>query len=101
MATPESNAGVAGYTRTGKALSGRQRHVVAMMASGHSMKEVGRRLGITPRTVAFHKYDAMKTQGWRSNAELLAFALSEGLLERRRPGSPAAANPDRRWWPRS
>ena len=75
MATNEPSAGCAG-------LSSRQRDVITLLARGYPMKEIAHRLGITPRTVAFHKYDAMQRQGWRSNADLFAFALSEGLLER-------------------
>jgi DNA-binding CsgD family transcriptional regulator len=44
------------------------------------MKSVARRLGITPRTVAFHKYHAMDALGLKGNAALVDFAIRNGLL---------------------
>src|SRR5262249_31750722 len=41
------------------ALSARQREVLQLLAEGHTMKEIGRLLKITARTVAFHKYTMM------------------------------------------
>jgi DNA-binding NarL/FixJ family response regulator len=57
-------------------LTSRQREVLKLLAEGLSMKEVARRLEITPRTVAFHKYNLMDQHNIRSNAELINFALS-------------------------
>ena len=54
----------------------RQREVLKLLAEGFSMKEVARRLDITPRTVAFHKYTMMDQLNIKSNAELMSFALS-------------------------
>lgn len=61
-------------------LSERQREVLSLLARGMRMKEVARSLGISPRTVAFHKYHAMQANGLQSNAEFIAFALQQGLL---------------------
>jgi DNA-binding CsgD family transcriptional regulator len=44
------------------------------------MKEVAAVLGITPRTVAFHKYRMMESLGIRSSAELVRFAVRSGLV---------------------
>jgi DNA-binding NarL/FixJ family response regulator len=43
------------------------------------MKEVGESLGMTPRTVAFHKYQIMARIGAKSNAELVKYALRNGM----------------------
>ena len=44
------------------------------------MKEVAFILGVTPRTVAFHKYQVMEHLNLRSNAELLQFAIKQCLV---------------------
>jgi DNA-binding NarL/FixJ family response regulator len=61
-------------------ISLREREVLGLLVSGLPMKAVARRLGITPRTVAFHKYKVMETLGLKDNAQLLEFALRHGLL---------------------
>lgn len=60
-------------------LSGRAREVIGLLIRGMSMKQVGRQLGITARTVAFHKYRVMEANGLRNNADLLRFAAAQGL----------------------
>ena len=67
-------------------LSPRQREVLALLVNGLPMKAVAYRLAITPRTVAFHKYRAMEVLGLRDNADLMRFALREGLLTDRLAG---------------
>ncbi len=62
------------------ALSHRELEVLVLLVRGMTMKEAARVLGITPRTVAFHKYKAMKANHLTSNAELMQFALKHGLL---------------------
>lgn len=64
-------------------LSNRELEVLQLLVSGLPMKSVARRLGITPRTVAFHKYRAMKMLGLKGNAELVEFAIEHGLLRGR------------------
>jgi DNA-binding NarL/FixJ family response regulator len=62
------------------ALTPRQREVVALLADGLSMKEAAAKLGVTPRTIAFHKYRVMNDQGLGSNAELIQFAIKRGIV---------------------
>jgi DNA-binding CsgD family transcriptional regulator len=58
------------------------------------MKQVGTLMGITPRTVAFHKYRAMELLGIRSSAALVRYAVDSGLVGRlTRSASPAAGHP--------
>lgn len=64
------------------ALTPRQREVLHLSAEGQSAKQIASTLGISPRTVEFHKYQAMETLGLHSNAELVHFAIKNGLLER-------------------
>ncbi len=62
-----------------KRLTERQTEVLQLLAEGRSMKEVAAVLGLTPRTVAFHKYRIMEVIGARSNAELIQFALKNHI----------------------
>jgi len=77
-------------------LSPRAVEVVGLLAQGLAMKEVGARLGIATRTVAFHKYRAMHSLGIASSAALVRFAVENGIVEpSSRPLSwrrPAAAD---------
>jgi DNA-binding CsgD family transcriptional regulator len=86
-------------------LSSRELEVVELVVSGLPMKSVARRLGIAPRTVAFHKYRAMKLLGLKGNVELVDYAIQHGLLrskafaaeasDRDPPSAPdVAARPD-------
>jgi DNA-binding NarL/FixJ family response regulator len=58
----------------------RQREVLQLLAEGKSMKEVGAILDLTPRTVAFHKYRMMEQLGLKSSAELVKFAVQQGVV---------------------
>jgi DNA-binding NarL/FixJ family response regulator len=61
-------------------LTTRQREVLQLLAEGNSMKEVGRTLGVTARTVAFHKYQMMRQLGIQSSAELVQFAIKNHVI---------------------
>ena len=61
-------------------LTPRQREVLQLLAAGHSMKEVGNILNVTPRTVAFHKYRMMEEFHIKTNAELIQFAINQRLI---------------------
>jgi len=61
-------------------LSPREFAVLQLAVTGASMKEIARQLGISPRTVAFHKYRGMAALGLRGNSDLVAFALQHGML---------------------
>ena len=85
--TPQATQGLVGAflegPKPGKKsgeLSPRQREVLQLLAEGHAMKEIGRILKITPRTVAFHKYSMMEQLGITSSAELVQFAVKQHLV---------------------
>jgi DNA-binding NarL/FixJ family response regulator len=61
-------------------LSERRREVLQLLAEGCTMKEIGRRLNITPRTVAFHKYSMMELLKVSSSAELIQYAVKQQLV---------------------
>src|SRR5262249_20656839 len=56
-------------------LTDRQREVLQLLAEGKAMKEVGCILGMTTRTVAFHKYRIKQILGAQSNTDLLRYAI--------------------------
>ena len=62
-------------------LTPRQREVLQLLAEGRSAKEIASSLGISARTVEFHKYQMMETLGVHTNAELVHFAIKQGLVE--------------------
>jgi len=61
-------------------LTDRQREVLQLLAEGKSMKEVAAILDLTPRTVAFHKYRMMEQLRLKTSAELVQFAVREGVV---------------------
>ena len=58
----------------------RQQEVLQLLAEGHSMKEVAAELHVTPRTVAFHKYQMMRQLKIKSSAELIQFAIRHHIV---------------------
>ncbi|MEM1182495.1 MAG: response regulator transcription factor [Acidobacteriota bacterium] len=60
-------------------LTTRQKQVLPLLAEGLGLKEVGARLGISVKTVEFHKYGLMERLGARTSAELVRYALVLGL----------------------
>lgn len=63
-----------------RVLTVRQEEVLRFLAEGYSMKEIAAALHITPRTVAFHKYKMMETLGVETSAELIKYAIHNGLV---------------------
>ena len=61
-------------------LSPRQREILRLLAEGRSAKQTAVALGISHRTVEFHKYQAMDTLGIKSNAELIHFVIKHGIV---------------------
>ena len=61
-------------------LTPRQRQIVQLLAEGRSAKEIGGELGISARTVEFHKYQMMETLGVHTNTELVHLAIKYGIV---------------------
>jgi DNA-binding NarL/FixJ family response regulator len=61
-------------------LSPRRRDVLRLLAEGHSMKQVARKLNLSPRTIAYHKYGMMEELGLRTNAKLIQYAFQRQLV---------------------
>lgn len=61
-------------------LTPRQREILQLFAEGVSTKEIASRLDISPRTVEFHKYQLMDSLKLQSSAELIHFAIKNGIV---------------------
>ena len=61
-------------------LTTRQREVLQLLAEGRSMKEAGGILNVAPRTVAFHKYRMMEQLRLKTSAELIQYAVKQGVV---------------------
>jgi DNA-binding NarL/FixJ family response regulator len=66
--------------KPGEDLTPRQREVLQLLAEGRSMKEVAALLNVTPRTVAFHKYQMMEQLKVKSTAELIQYAVKHHIV---------------------
>jgi DNA-binding CsgD family transcriptional regulator len=58
-------------------LTPRERIVLAYIVKGASSKEAGRVLGLSPRTIEFHRKNVMKELGAKNAADLVRIALSK------------------------
>jgi DNA-binding NarL/FixJ family response regulator len=63
-------------------LNARQREVVQLSAEGYSIKEIAWELHLSPKTVEFHKHQIMHTHNLKNNADLVLFALDQGVIKR-------------------
>ena len=88
--TPHAGSDVAEYTRIhprvnpselfGGLLTPRQREVLQLVAEGKTSKEISAALGISPKTVEYHRNCIMDQLGVRSTAELTRYAVSRGIV---------------------
>ena len=62
-------------------LTDRERQVLNLVVSGRTNKEIAAILGISIKTVDRHRTSVMGKTGSHSAAELIAFALREGLID--------------------
>ena len=61
-------------------LTNREQEIVRLLAAGKSNKEVGATLGITVRTAETHRAKIMLKLGVHSVAELIHYAMEQGLV---------------------
>jgi len=64
------------------ALTERQREIVQLFVKGLSAKQIASVLGLSVRTVEFHKYRAMEAVGVANSAELIRYAMENGIATR-------------------
>jgi len=62
-------------------LTSRQREVLQLLAEGRSAKEIAAILNISTKTVEYHKYRMMEDLGINTAAELVRYAVKQGIAE--------------------
>lgn len=64
----------------GKELTPRQKDIVQMFAEGRPHKEIAAHLRLSQKTIQFHKYHIMQQYSLKSSADIVLFALEQGLI---------------------
>lgn len=67
--------------RANPELTDREREIVAALAAGLTNKEIGSRLGLSPKTVMHHTTSVYRKLGVRGRAEAVAHAVRVGMIE--------------------
>ena len=62
-------------------LTPREREVLQLLAEGHTIKSIGERLSISPRTVETHRNHVFEKLGLRSQTDLVKFTLKRGIID--------------------
>jgi DNA-binding NarL/FixJ family response regulator len=57
----------------------RQREILQLVSEGLTLKEIASTLGLSPKTVEYHKAKLMEQLGLHTTAELTKYALAHGL----------------------
>ena len=65
----------------GVELTARERQILSLVSTGCTNREIGERLGVSLKTVDNHRTNLMRKLDVHSVAELLSYALREGLLD--------------------
>jgi len=63
-----------------KELTARQRDIVQLCAEGRPIKEIAGHLNLSEKTIEFHKHHIMEAFHLKSNADMVLFALKQGLI---------------------
>jgi DNA-binding NarL/FixJ family response regulator len=71
--------GATGQSETVSRLTPREREVLQLLAEGHSVKEIAAILDVSVKTAEYHKYRMMETLGIKTMAELIRYAVKQGI----------------------
>jgi DNA-binding NarL/FixJ family response regulator len=63
-----------------KELTPRQKDIVQLFGEGRAIKQIAGMLSLSEKTVEFHKHHIMQAFNLKNNAELILFALQQGLI---------------------
>jgi DNA-binding NarL/FixJ family response regulator len=72
-------------------LTARQLDVLRLVGQGSTTEEVGRQLGISPKTVAHHKQCVFRKLGVQNQAHAVSIAMRSGLLNANQMGPQRSA----------
>mgnify|MGYP003574406185 CR=1 FL=1 len=73
--------GKAGLKTVSQQLTNREREVCKLLALGHTVPEIAAMIGISRKTVDVHKTRLMKKLAVHNRAELVTYAMKNGLVE--------------------
>jgi FixJ family two-component response regulator len=77
----DSTTGVAALPWRGREpLTAREREVLQEIVAGATSKEAARRLGVSPRTIEFHRAHIMEKAGASNTADLIRIVVSQPSL---------------------
>ncbi|MFP3569657.1 response regulator [Paraburkholderia sp. SIMBA_030] len=79
-ASPELLPGVPQPTQIWNTLTGRERTVLRLVAEGHTNRQVGEYLKLSPKTVEKHRASLMRKLGVKNVTGLVRIALDMGVL---------------------
>jgi DNA-binding NarL/FixJ family response regulator len=77
--------GTHGQDETVSKLTSRQREVLQLVAEGYSAKEIAAILNVSMKTVEYHKYQMMENLGLKTLAELIRYAVEQGIANSESP----------------
>ena len=78
--SPEAAAAMAESERPGPRLTPRQRDVLSLLAGGRSNKEIARQLGVSVKTVEYHRAELITRLDLHDVASLTRYAVANGLV---------------------
>ncbi len=58
----------------------RQKQIVQLLGEGRAIKEIAGHLDLSEKTVEFHKKQIKEAFNLRSDADVVSFALKQGLI---------------------
>jgi two-component system invasion response regulator UvrY len=64
-----------------EALSDREYQVFRLLATGKTVKVIGKELDLSPQTVSTHRTHILQKMGMQSNAELIQYAIQNQVLD--------------------
>jgi DNA-binding NarL/FixJ family response regulator len=70
----------AGPLTSDKTLTTREREVLQMSAEGRALADIASRLSISPRTAETHRANLMRKLGFRTQTDLIRYAIIDGIL---------------------
>jgi DNA-binding CsgD family transcriptional regulator len=68
-------------TSTNGLLSPRQKQIVTLLADDLTSKEIGDRMGVSPKTVEFHRALIRQRLGVAGTAGIVRYAIRTGLVQ--------------------
>ena len=72
-------------------LTAREMQVLKLVANGETSKKIGHELGISIKTVEFHRANAVRKLRLGNRADIVRYALTRGWLQASSPAATSSA----------